>query len=237
MAKRVQRRSKRRAVYVHIGKRERAEIRAASKYVPSLEKYVGEERLTPAQYGAFQKAKNKLRHKEQLRTVTAAEAKKLHPEQLEGGGIRALRLRNIEPTAKLHIHKDGVVYESNGRDFELHPVIPSTPARLEAKARELLERKTKPALAVYLYNSRGRMDRGFGTATGFRKYADKFFNQYQESEHDAREFIIGVVALTREPKNYAKIMAKKAAAEHAEKQAAKQTKKRKTKRQQKRGRK
>jgi hypothetical protein len=81
------------------------------------------------------------------------------------------------------------------------------------------------------------MDRGFGTVTGFRKYADKFFNQYQESEHDAREFIIGVVALTREPKNYAKIMEKKAAAEYAEKQAAKQTKKRKTKRQQKRGRK
>lgn len=197
--------SKKRQTYVLLKKSEKAQIREFAKFIPSLDAYRGKEKITSAQYGAFKRAKEKLRHTDNLKPVTEAQAKKLPKGTLVGGGIRAIRLRNVNQdeahTRVRTVTKAGVVITTNGRDWEYHPVSVRSPADLQEalieKGRELFNRAKNPPWQLHLWTAKGRANFGVTSFDKWAKYIMGAFNKYQETT----DFVKGVAALIRDGKN------------------------------------
>ncbi len=192
---------KRRTVYHLLKKSEKKQIREFSKFIPSLEKYKGKERITTQEYSAFQRAKAKLKHTENLKPLTEAQAKKLKGYTV-GKGIRAIRLRNTSPDAKVKVLKGGLVVVSNGRDWEYHPVASRNPDKLIeamlALGKRLFFRKENPPWQLHIWTAAGRVS---GGATAYYLWARDvaaFFNAYQGTE----EYVRGAAALIRDQRGY-----------------------------------
>lgn len=193
-----------RVTYKHIGKATRKQISEMSRFIPSLAKLKGKQRITSAEYSAVTRAKKKLRHTENLRPVTAKQAKELRKRGLlAGNGIQAIRLRSTAENAKVRVHKDGVVVTSNGRTFEYHPVKPDIDALADVGERLLDRRDVKQ---IFLWTSRGRTDEGFtyfGEGEddgGWLAYLQSRFSQY----HQISDFTEGVAAEIKSTKGKTK---------------------------------
>lgn len=193
--------AKHRAVYVVLKRSEKKQIREFSKFVPSLDKYRSQARLTPAQYGAFQKAKKRLRHTENLKPVTEKQAKRLKGK-LVGHGVRALRLRNVvkgdEHSKVVSVTNQGVVITSNGRLWEYHPVKPHNHDDLAdamiQRGIALFQRKKKVPYALHIWTGAGRSNEGATAPEKWVQLVLKFFGAYQNST----EFILGIASLVRD---------------------------------------
>lgn len=204
--KRAKRRGKsapsRRQTYVLLKKSEKKQIREFSKYIPKLADYKGKDKITSAQYGAFKQAKTKLRHVENLKPVTEAQAKKLKGK-LVGGGIRAIRLRDTGKDANVRVKsvlKGGVVVTTNGRDWEYHPVHSDAgglPEALIEKGRELFNRSVHPPWQIHLWTSKGRANEGKSSFQKWAEYVMSRFGKY----HDPSDYLQGVAILVRDGKN------------------------------------
>ena len=184
----------RRATKVLLKRSERKQITEFSKYIPSLESLKGREKISSAEYGAFKRAKGKLRHTDNLKPVTAAQAKRLKGK-LVGGGVRAVRLRNTSPDATVRVRKGGIIVTSNGREWEYHPVSVRNAGELaEAlikKGYSLFARKNKPAWQLHMWTSKGRSNEGAASYEKWVQLVVAFFNAYQNST----DFINGVAAM------------------------------------------
>lgn len=192
------RKPRKRTTYVLLKKSEKKQLRDFAKFIPSLDKYKGQDKITSAGYGAFQKAKKKLRHTENLRPVTAKQAKHLQ-KRLVGGGIRALRLRNVAEgdshSKVVSVSNKGVVLTSNGRKWEYHPVNASTPDALASKlihtGLTLFKRKKKVPIQLHIWTSKGRNGEG---ASSPEKWI-QIVVRYVETYENADEFVYGLAAL------------------------------------------
>lgn len=194
----------RRVTYKHIGKGTRKQIRDMSRFIPSLSKLKGKTRITSAEYAAVTRAKKKLRHTENLRPVTAKQAKELRKRGLlAGNGIQAIRLRSTAENAKVRVRKNGVVVTSNGRTFEYHPVKADIDALAEAGEALLDRRDVKQ---IFLWTSRGRTDEGFtyfgegDDDGGWLAYLQARFSQY----HQIADFTEGIAAEIKAAKGKSK---------------------------------
>jgi hypothetical protein len=193
--------AKTRAKYILLKKSEIKQIREFTKFAPSLEKYRGKKKITVNEYSAFKRVKNKLRHTENLKPVTALQAKKLKG-QLVGGGIRAVRLRNTAPDAKVRVRKGGIIVTSNGRDWEYHPVKPKSALHIAdaliEKGLTLFNRKQRPPWQLHLWTTKGRASEGFSSFNTWLTYIQARFNAYQNAD----EFISGVAALVKDQRGF-----------------------------------
>jgi hypothetical protein len=176
-------------------KSEKKQIREFSEYIPSLSQYKGKEKITSQQYAAFKRAKKHLRHTENLKPLTEAQAKKLGKRKLAGHGMRAIRLRNTSPHAKVRVTNKGVLVTSNGREWEYHSV-PKNPAsdmaeRMIEKGRDLFSRTKKPPFQLHIWTSKGRSNEGAASLQKWAGLIMAFFQAYQASQ----DFIEGVAAM------------------------------------------
>ena len=195
------RRATRRATFVPLKTSEKKQIREFARYIPSLENYVGKSRISSAEYGAFKRAKKKLRHTENLKPLTEKQAKALRGK-LVGGGIRAIRLRNTGGDVNVKVKavlKGGIVVTTNGRDWEYHPVsgggdIDEVKGRLIEAARKLFNRPKAPPWAIGLWTSKGRASELFSSFEAWANYILSRFNKYQNAE----EYIWGIAALVKD---------------------------------------
>lgn len=160
--------------------------------MPSLQKYVGKDKVTPQQMAAINKAKKLLRHRDHLKPLTEKQAKRLKGHTV-GHGIRAIRLRNTSPDAKVRIGKNGMVVVSNGSDWEYHRVRPDPDSLIEAGV-SLLGRKLHRPYQINLWTNAGRADEGFRDRASWAAYIRARFIQYQ----NAQEWIFGIAAMTRD---------------------------------------
>lgn len=191
----------RRKTYVLLKKSEKKQLRDFSKFIPSLDQYRGVDRLTSAQYGVFQKAKKKLRHTENLKPLTEKQAKKLKGKMV-GGGIRALRLRNVvegdSHSKVISVTNKGVVITSNGRIWEYHPVTPGKHDDLAdaliQRGISLFHRKKKVPFALHIWAGNGRSNEGSPSPEKWISQVTKLFSAYQNSS----EFILGIAVLVRD---------------------------------------
>jgi len=195
------RKPKRRATYVLLKKSEKKQIREFSKFIPSLDQYRGLDRLSSAQYSALQRAKKKLRHTENLKPLTEKQAKKLKGKTV-GGGIRALRLRNVvegdSHSKVVKVTNAGVVVTSNARIWEYHPVKSRSADGLAdaliSEGLRLFHSKDKTPFALHIWTGAGRSNEGSTAPEKWVQQVLKFFGAYQNST----EFILGVAALVRD---------------------------------------
>jgi hypothetical protein len=190
----------RHTTYVLLKKSEKKQISEFSKYIPSLSAYKGKSRIKSAEYGAYKRAKAKLRHVENLKPVTEAQAKRLKGK-LVGGGIRAIRLRNTATDAHVKVKtvlKSGVVITTNGRDWEYHPIAKTAsinlPEALIDKGAELFNRSKHPPWQIHLWTSKGRANEGSSSFQKWVEYIMKRFGQYSAAD----DFVQGVAILTRD---------------------------------------
>lgn len=200
--------TKRRKIYVNLKKTEKKQIREFAKFIPALDKLRGKTKITPAEYGQFTKAKKKLRHTENLKPLTAKQAKQLKGVVV-GGGVRAIRLRNTAEHAKVRVRKGGVVVTSNGRTWEYHPTtnIKDHTEMVKAlieKARELFNRDKAPPYSLHLWTSKGRAAEGFSNFEMWANYIFASFNKYQNAD----EFVWGVAAMVTDHGKTRKPLAK-----------------------------
>ena len=194
MAKRKGAKKKRpqRRIYIPVGKKRRAEIKAYSKFIPSLNKLKGKSKITPAEQAQLTRAKKLLRYTENLKPVTEKQAKQLRKQGLlEGKGIRAIRLRNTAPDAKIRVLKSGIIVTSNGRKWEYHPFAPE-PDVLADEGERLLARED--VAQINLWTNRGRANEGFTYAKAWQDY---IFNRFQNYTA-LKEFTEGIAVLIKE---------------------------------------
>lgn len=183
-----------RRIFINVGKTKRAEIREYSKFIPSLEKLKGKTKITPAEQAQLSRAKRLLRHTDNLKPVTEKQAKQLKKMGLlEGKGVRAIRLRNTEPHAKISVLKSGIIVTSNGRKWEYHPVAPDIEA-LATHGETLLNRDD--VAQINLWTNRGRASEGFTYIKAWIDYLRDRFSQYVQMQ----EFTNGIAALIKDKK-------------------------------------
>lgn len=186
---------KRRNTQVFVGKKTRAELREYSKFVPGLRKLQDKARktgkLSSHEVAQLTRAKKALRHTEALKPLTEKQAKALakagHKDLLVGKGVRAIRLRNTSPEAKVRIRKDGLIVTSNGRTWEYHPVAPTVDALADYGVM-LLERGD--VAQINLWTNRGRVNEGFSRKSAWIEYLRDRFAQYVQTS----EFTEGIAA-------------------------------------------
>lgn len=189
---------KRRQTYVFVSKKTRGEIREYSKFAPGLSKLKGKSRITSAERAQLTRLKKALRHTENLKPLTEKQAKALakagHKDLLVGNGVRAIRLRNTSPEAKIRIKKDGLIITSNGRTWEYHPVAAEIGA-LADYGIALLERGD--VAQINLWTNRGRANEGFSRKQAWLDYLHDRFAQYVSQT----EFTEGIAARIKDKKN------------------------------------
>lgn len=188
---------KRRQTYVFVSKKTRSEIREYSKFAPGLSKLKGKLRITSEQRAQLTRTKKVLRHTENLKPLTEKQAKALakagHKDLLVGKGVRAIRLRNTSPEAKVRVRKDGLIVTSNGRTWEYHPVA----AEIDALADYgimLLDRGD--VAQINLWINRGRANEGFSRKSAWIEYLRDRFAQYVSQT----EFTEGIAARLKDKK-------------------------------------
>lgn len=181
-------------------KSERKQISLFSQYIPSLGKYKGKDRITSAEYSAYQRAKKKLRHTDNLRPLTEKQAKALGKKKLAGHGIRAVRLRNVvegdSHSRVVRVTKKGVLVTSNGREWEYHPVTltkdaDTNTARMIEAGRALFARPKKPPFQLHIWTSKGRSNEGWSSLEKWAGGVVAFFMAYQTSG----DFVLGIAAM------------------------------------------
>lgn len=154
--------------------------------------------ITPAQKAELTRAKKKLRHTQNLIPVTEKQAKALKKKGLlVGKGVRAIRLRNTSPGAKLKVLKSGVVVTSNGRRWEYHPY-PADIDTLSSAGHALIARDD--VARIHLWLSKGRANEGFGSAKAWDEYLYQRFAQYVQQQ----DFVEGIAALIKDKKGSGK---------------------------------
>lgn len=199
--KRRVKRPSRRKTFVYLKKSEKQQIREFSKYIPSLDAYRGKERISSAEYSAFKRAKSKLRHTDNLRPVTEAQAKRLKGK-LAGHGIRAIRLRNVvkgdEHSRVVSVSTKGTVITSNGRRWEYHPVKGVNSRDVDAIANSLIKagtslfgRSKNPPFQLHLWTSKGRSNEGASSPEKWVQLVVAFLNKYQNAD----SFLFGIAAM------------------------------------------
>ncbi len=201
MARRASRRSssnKRRITYSYVGKKTRAEIREAAKYVPSVAKLKGKKRLTAAEKSTLTRAKKQLQYSQNLRPITEKQAKLLKArgegDLIVGKGVRAIRLNNTSPNAKIRVKKSGVVVSSNGRTWEYHPVSSDVDALAEYGEAQL---ERDDVIQIALWMARGRSSEGFEDGEDWVSYLSNTFAQYQNQQ----DFTKGIAVEIRGKRN------------------------------------
>lgn len=171
-------------------------IAAAKKlkiYAPGLAKYAKRKTLKPHEKSAIARKEKLLRHTENLIPVTAQQAKTLKRKNaLVGNGIRAVRMRNTAPDAKVKIRNGQLFVESNGRTFE-YVSVEAEPRSLLAVAEDIFNNSKN--VTVWLWLNAGRAAAGYRTIELFAQNVIANFNQYQ----DAAEFILGLAYLDETP--------------------------------------
>jgi hypothetical protein len=182
--------ARKRQIYIPIagkaGARTRAQLREYAKYKPALKKLVGKQRLTPAEYGQFTRAKRQLRHTENLHPVTEKQAKKLRKEGLlVGKGVRAIRMRNTAADAKVRVLKSGIVVVSNGRHWEYHPVEADVQVLIDYGLSLLDNPETQ---RIALWTTKGRSDESFASRGAWVAYLRERFSKYVQ----VMDFTIGI---------------------------------------------
>lgn len=199
--KRKTKRPIRRKTYVLLKKSDKAFIRENVKFIPSLQDYRGQERITSAQYGALRKAKAKLRHTENLKPLTETQAKHLKGK-LVGGGVRAIRLRGGDGAKVVSVSDKGVVVTSNGRKWEYHPVSTSKNKALQEAlidaGLKLFARKKNPPWQLHLWTNKGRTDKGASNPADWVNRVAEWFNtgvSAQIFSQQGKDFIYGVAAM------------------------------------------
>jgi len=191
-----------RKTFVLLKRSEKQQIREFSKFIPSLDAYRGKDKITSAEYGAFKRAKNHLRHTDNLRPVTELQAKRLKGK-LAGHGIRAIRLRNVvkgdEHSRVVSVSTKGTVITSNGRRWEYHPVKLPAGADIDDMADRLINagvklfRRTKnPPFQLHLWTSKGRSNEGASTP---EKWASQIVLPFVRKYQNAEDFIFGIAAM------------------------------------------
>jgi len=200
-SKRRMKRPSRRKTFVLLRKSEKQQIREFSKFIPSLDEYRGKDKITSAQYSAFKRAKNHLRHTDNLRPVTEAQAKKLKGK-LAGHGIRAIRLRNVvkgdEHSRVVSVTTKGTVITSNGRRWEYHQVSGVNSGSSDEVAEDLIEagialfhRTKNPPFQLHLWTSKGRSNEGASSPEKWVALVASFVLKYQ----NANAFLFGIAAM------------------------------------------
>lgn len=184
---------------VSLTKKEQAQIREYSAFMPSLQKLRGKSRVTASQRGLISRAAKKLRYTENLRPLTEKQAKQLQKrgesDLIVGKGIRAVRLRNTAPNAKIRVRKSGIIVASNGSTWEYHPVSSDIDALAEY-GLEQLERADVRAIA--LWTSRGRVNETFSRPEAWVDYLQRRYAQYVQQS----EFTKGIaVEMKAKPRN------------------------------------
>lgn len=198
----------RRTTYIPLagksGAKTRAQLREYAKLKPSLQKLSKKAartgKLTSAEYGQFTRARHQLKHTQNLRPITAKQAKLLRKqgpaEMIVGHGIRAIRLRNTAPNAKIKILKSGLIVTSNGRTWEYHPVSANID-KLADYGLALLERKDTDFIS--LWTSRGRTNKTFSRPEAWVAYIHGKFmldspplGGGKDTELDMSEWVYGI---------------------------------------------
>lgn len=196
------RRKARRQTFVYVGKKTRSDISELSKYIPSLSKLKGKTRITTQEKSQLTKARKELRYRENLKPVSAAQAKILkkkgflapiYSKKKEGrerkiiGHTQAIKLRETSPDAKVKVHNDGVVVVSNGRTWEYHPVT-ATPDALIDAGEKLLKRKDVGQ--INLWNNYGRVNASYSDPVQWAEFIRTTFLSYE----GAGDYIHGIAA-------------------------------------------
>lgn len=183
--------ARRRTTYVYVGKKTKSDIARLAKLKPSLAKLRGKSRITTAERAELTKAKKQLRDQHNLKPVTEKQAKQLRKAGLlakvKGGGVRAIKLRETSPDAKVSVHKDGVVVVSNGRTWEYHPS-DADPGSLIDEGFALLDRKD--VAQINLWTAAGRANKGFSDRGQWADYIRNKFTQYANAD----DYISGIAA-------------------------------------------
>jgi hypothetical protein len=199
MAKR-KRSQSRRQTYVAVSKETRKQLKEYAKFVPSLEKIkpkrnkLGTYVVTPAQQAQITRARKQLRHTENLKRLTKKQAAQLKKagkaDLLVGKGVRAIRLRNTSPDAKVRVTKSGVIVTSNGREWEYHRV-PAEPDELIERGIEFLNNPRY--YQINLWITRGRANEGFRSKSAWVEYIRNRFTQYVSQT----DFVEGIAVLVK----------------------------------------
>jgi hypothetical protein len=182
-----------------VGKKRRQEIKELSRYIPSLEKLKGKRGLTASELGQLTRAKKKLRYTENLRPLTEKQAKKLQKmgqgNAIVGNGIRALRLNNTSPHAKIRVNKNGVIVVSNGRNWGYHPA-KDTDAKSVADLGEKLLKQLDVS-GISLWTVKGRANEVFSYPKEWFEWVTAYYQGYAQTD----DWVLGVAFLIAE-KNF-----------------------------------
>jgi hypothetical protein len=188
--------SKKQRIVAPVGKQRRADIKALSEYFPSVAKLKGKRGLTAGELGQLTRAKNAIRGQHTLVAVTDKQYKELKKKglvdaDLSKKGIRAVRLRNVQPGSKVKVLKDGTIKTtSGGRKWEYH----ASQADIDSVGYlglELLDRAD--VWAVYLWTNKGRVGEGFADPNAWTEWLYDRYQRYQ----DADEFVKGVACVLK----------------------------------------
>ncbi len=183
------RRQKRRQTYTYVGRKTKSDIARLAKLKPSLAKLRGKSRITSAEKAELTRAKKQLRDQHNLKPVTEKQAKLLKKKGLLANirGVRAIKLRETSPDAKIRVHNDGVVVVSNGRTWEYHPN-DADAASLITEGEALLQRKD--VAQINLWTAAGRANKGFSDPEQWAAYIQNKFTQYANAD----DYISGIAA-------------------------------------------
>ena len=160
--------------------------------VPSQKKYSRRKTLSRWEKAAITRAENKIRTaggKNQLFSLSKSQAKRLkNKDPIVGGGIRAIALRNTSPSSKIHIRKEKLSVQTNGREIKYI----SAPANIGAILKEIETVFAKPGRhTVWLWTVKGRAQRGFRSMQRALEEIRAAFEAYTNTE----EWLLGIAHL------------------------------------------
>jgi hypothetical protein len=176
----------------------RASVGELSKFVPSLEKYKSRKRkkgprFTPSEKAAITRAEKKVQaaglSSGILRPLTKRQAAALKDRSLlVGNGIRAVRLRGIDPTAKITVKNGKLIVTSGKRTWRFQRSAPF-PKEVMRRAKQAF---TRGAKAVDLWFVQGRLGFAAASLNLFAERVAEFFAQYAESDPDFDDWFQGI---------------------------------------------
>lgn len=158
--------------------------------MPSLEKLKNKKGLTASELGQLTRAKKKLRYTENLKPLTARQAKQLQKSgmgnAIVGNGVRAIRLNNTSPHAKIKVNKKGVIVVSNGRNWGYFPAKDTDADTIASLGVELLERLD--VRSISLWTVKGRANETFPYPDLWVEWVGGYYQRYDETD----DWVLGV---------------------------------------------
>ena len=174
--------------------------REARRLAPLLDKpekfreYSSASKLTPAQKAAITKKANLVRGESGIFKLTKTQAAKLPKDALLGPGIKAIRLRNTGPDARLRILKGGKMSVTSGGRKWVYDPIGSDETALEEAAAEYFE---QGATQIHFWTFYGRAGTAALDIEDFVFQLRSKYMQYLDAsreKYDA-EWLLGLAVL------------------------------------------